>query len=63
MRERGIARRLVQLNLRQPDRVYIGAQGNLVAEKPFSSGTIRVVYVDRIEPAGRCRHAITVMWK
>ena len=60
---RGIPERFVELTLATPDRVFIGAQSQPIAEKAFRSGTIRVVYVDRLDPHGRHRHVITVMWK
>jgi hypothetical protein len=63
MQERGILQRLVELALARPDRTFIGMQGNSISEKVFKSGTIRVVYIDRLDFAGRQRHVITVMWK
>jgi hypothetical protein len=61
--QRGIPKRFVELTLAIPDRVFIGAQGHPIAEKAFKYGTIRVVYVDRLDPGGRPRHVVTVMWK
>lgn len=63
MHERGIALRYAELTLTNPDRVFTGAQGNPIAEKVFKSGTMRVVYIDRLDREGRHRHVITVMWK
>lgn len=63
IKERGISVQLVELALAKPDRVFIGSQGNPIAERTFQAGTIRVVYVDRLDSAGRHRHVITVMWK
>jgi hypothetical protein len=63
MHERGIQERFVELTLATPDRVFIGAQSHPIAEKTFRSGRIRVVYIDRLDPGGRHRHVITVMWK
>jgi len=63
MQERKISQRHVELTLATPDRVVIGAQGNPIAERTFISGTIRVVYIDRLDPAGWHQHVITVMWR
>jgi Domain of unknown function (DUF4258) len=63
MQERGIPQRQGELTLANPDRVFIGVQGKPIAERMFNSGTIRVVYIDRLDPAGWHRHVITVMWR
>jgi hypothetical protein len=63
MQEREIPRLYVERTLAKPDRVYLGAQGNPIAERVFRSGTIRVVFLDRTDATGMHRHVITVMWK
>jgi len=45
------------------DAASIGSQGNPIAERTFNSGTIRVVYIDRLDPDGWHRHVMTVMWR
>lgn len=64
MRSRSISEELVVITLVQPDRTFIGAQGNLIAEKAFGQARLRVVYENRLGPSGvLVRHVITVMWR
>jgi hypothetical protein len=64
MRRRAISAPRVEATLSTPDRSFLGAQGNMVAERSFGPGaTVRVVYVDRLGPEGHFTHVITVMWK
>jgi hypothetical protein len=63
MRERGIPQRFVEQTLAAPDRMFIGVQGHPMAEGAFGFGTMRVVFVDRLDSGGRQRHVITVMWR
>jgi hypothetical protein len=63
MREREIEQLLVELTLARPDRVFADAEGKPVAERTFRSGTMRVVYIDRLDSGGWHRHVITVMWR
>ena len=63
MRERDIDQWLVELTLARPHRVLEDAEGKPIAERRFRSGTLRVVYVDRIDAGGWHRHVITVIWR
>jgi hypothetical protein len=63
MRSRSISEEFVIRTLIAPDRTFVGAQGNPIAEKTFGTAIIRVVYIDRLRPDGRYKHVITVMWK
>jgi hypothetical protein len=63
MRERDIDQRLVEMTLAKPHRVFEDAEGKPIAERRFRSGTLRVVYVDRIDAVGWHRHVIAVIWR
>ncbi len=64
MRQRGFSQELVAAILAGPDKIYLGTQGNLVAETSLGPGaTVRVVFIDRIGPQGPFTHVVTVMWK
>lgn len=64
MRTRAITEQQVADALASPDRIYLEAKGNPVAEKEFGpDATVRVVFVDRIGQQGPFTHIITVMWK
>lgn len=61
MREREVDQKHVELTLAKPHRVFADAEGKPVAERTFRFGTLRVVYVDRLDAGGRHRHVVTVM--
>jgi hypothetical protein len=64
MRQRGVSAQQVEAVLARPDRTYLGAQGNMIAEKALGPGaTVRVVFIDRLDGQGQHTHVITVMWK